>query len=90
MNLWHSSILRVIICLSITSFIFVCFFAVWHLKTNIEEPAQQALRLFLDSAYRLPPANNLCNLEADIEFRTIPTAQCEIRDECVKVSAAVR
>ncbi|KAI1727022.1 hypothetical protein Ddc_04304 [Ditylenchus destructor] len=79
--LWTSQILRHVSGL-------VCYSCTSSLDHTIETSAQIALRIFLDSTYKLPPANRLCNMEDDVEFKTVPTAQCSItNDACVKVSA---
>ncbi|KAH7704791.1 hypothetical protein AAVH_28024 [Aphelenchoides avenae] len=65
----------------------VCYSCTATLSSAIDESGQLAMRIFLESTYELPPVHRFCNMEDDIEFRTVPTAQCGNTDQCVKVSA---
>ena len=65
----------------------ICYSCTSALDSSIDKNAQLAMRIFLDASYKLPPVNRLCNMEEDIEFKTIPTVQCSISDKCVKVEA---
>ncbi|KAL7075077.1 hypothetical protein ACQ4LE_006045 [Meloidogyne hapla] len=66
----------------------ICYSCTTTLNANIEENAKMALRVFLNSVYELPPVSRFCNMEDDIEFKTIPTIQCSTaNDQCVKVKA---
>uniref|UniRef100_A0A914HEV0 Uncharacterized protein n=1 Tax=Globodera rostochiensis TaxID=31243 RepID=A0A914HEV0_GLORO len=64
----------------------ICYSCTTTLSANIDENAQVALRLFLNSVYELPPVHRFCNMEQDVE--TITTVQCSTpNDQCVKVRA---
>ncbi|KAL3124756.1 hypothetical protein niasHT_001593 [Heterodera trifolii] len=66
----------------------ICYSCTTTLSANIDENAQVALRLFLNSVYELPPVHRFCNMEQDVEFKTITTVQCSTpNDQCVKVRA---
>lgn len=65
----------------------VCYSCTATLSSAIDESGQLAMRIFLESTYELPPVHRFCNMEDDLEFRTVPTAQCGNTDQCVKVSA---
>ncbi|KAF7636732.1 hypothetical protein Mgra_00003914 [Meloidogyne graminicola] len=73
---------------SIPTVALICYSCTTTLNSNVEENAKIALRIFLNSVYELPPVSRFCNMEDDIEFKTIPTIQCSTaNDQCVKVKA---
>lgn len=65
----------------------VCYSCTATLSSAIDPQGQVALRVFLDATYTLPPVHRLCNLESDVEFKTVPTAQCSNSDNCMKITA---
>ncbi|KAI6196579.1 hypothetical protein M3Y94_01126300 [Aphelenchoides besseyi] len=65
----------------------VCYSCTASLSPAIDESAQIAMRIFLESTYYLPSVHRYCSLENDIEFKTVPTSQCSHSDRCVKISA---
>ena len=65
----------------------VCYSCTAALSSSIDLSGQLALRVFLDATYNLPPVHSFCNMESDVEFKTVHTVQCANTDECVKVSA---
>ncbi|KAI6175224.1 hypothetical protein M3Y99_01981000 [Aphelenchoides fujianensis] len=65
----------------------VCYSCTAQLASNVDESSQVAMRLFLENTYQIPPVHRYCALEKDVEFKTVPTAQCANSDKCVKLSA---
>uniref|UniRef100_A0AC34FV61 Uncharacterized protein n=1 Tax=Panagrolaimus sp. ES5 TaxID=591445 RepID=A0AC34FV61_9BILA len=66
----------------------VCYSCTSTLSSTVDEAGQLALRIFLDSTYLLPSVHRLCNMEEDLDFKTIPVSQCPYKDNCVKISAS--
>ncbi|KAI6184467.1 hypothetical protein M3Y97_00599400 [Aphelenchoides bicaudatus] len=64
-----------------------CYNCTASLSSAVDESAQTAMRIFLESTYYLPPVHRYCALEDDIEFKTVPTIECPSQDQCVKISA---
>lgn len=51
------------------SFALICYSCTSTLSPIIDDSAQLALRVFLNSFYSIPSTNSLCNNENDIEFK---------------------
>ena len=66
----------------------VCYSCTSTLSSAVDEAGQLALRVFLDATYKLPPVHRLCNMENDIDFKTISVSQCSNKDNCIKISAS--
>ncbi|KAE9551720.1 hypothetical protein FO519_005084 [Halicephalobus sp. NKZ332] len=79
--------LLIILTLIGNSIALVCYSCTATLSSAIDPSGQLALRVFVDATYNLPSVHRLCNMEDDVEFKTVQTSQCANTDECVKVSA---
>ena len=66
----------------------VCYACTSTLSSTVDEAGQVALRVFLDSTYQLPSVHRLCNMEDDVDFKTLPVSQCSYKDNCIKISAS--
>ncbi|CAD5216317.1 unnamed protein product [Bursaphelenchus xylophilus] len=65
----------------------VCYSCTATMSSAVDESAQIAMRIFLESTYYLPAVHRYCAMENDVEFKSIPTSQCNANDKCVKISA---
>ncbi|CAD5212005.1 unnamed protein product [Bursaphelenchus okinawaensis] len=76
-------------CLSLPRLLesLVCYSCTATMSSAVDESAQIAMRIFLESTYYLPAVHRYCAMENDIEFKSVPTSQCNANDKCVKISA---
>lgn len=65
----------------------VCYSCTASLSSATDVSAQTAMRIFLEATYFLPAVHRYCAKEYDLEFKTVPTAQCNANDRCVKIFA---